>query len=347
MSSSDRIEQKQSGNEATASSLEEHTVRSGGAQMAPVGEPPIHAEILAALEAYPQLDFSEEVLAVARTRPQLDAIPEPYPQPVMRLIPGAAGAPDVRLFIVDPEPGTTGRPVLLHLHGGGYLMQNPGHFPIIQTIAQRCGCVVVSVDYRLAPETIYPGALDDNYAALEWVYRNADSLGVDRTRIAVGGESAGGGHAAALALRARDRQEVPILFQMLIYPMLDDRTGSTHRIPAHMGRHIWNETSNRFAWSALLGVPAGSEEVLPGSVPGRVENLAGLPPTWLGTGALDLFADETIAYARRLLHAGVPTELAVYPGGYHAFDLIAPDASISKRFRGEWLGALQRAFARA
>lgn len=348
MSSSDFAGQRQSHN-LTASSAPPQELQPDGAGWltAPAANPPINPEIMAALEAYPQVDFSRDVLSIARRRPQLEPIPEPFPQPVTRYIPGAVGAPDVRLFIVDPEPGVTGRPVLLHMHGGGYVMQNPGHFPIIQTIAQRCGCVVVSVDYRLAPETIYPGALDDNYAALEWVYRNAASLGVDPRRIAVGGESAGGGHAAALALRARDREEIPILFQLLIYPMLDDRTGSTHRIPGHMGRHIWNEASNRFAWSALLGVPAGSEEVLPGSIPARVENLSGLPPTWLGTGALDLFADETIAYAQRLLRAGVPTELVVYPGGYHAFDLIAPDASLSKRFRAEWLGALQRAFAHA
>lgn len=305
----------------------------------------VHPELLAALVDWPTLEFSDEVLPLARSRPALDPIPAPMPQPVLRTIPGPAGAPDVTVVIVDPNPGTSGRPVLVHTHGGGYIMENPGLYPIIQTIAHVCQCVVVSVLYRLAPETQYPGALEDNYAALQWVYGHADELGIDRRRIAVGGESAGGGHAAALALRARDRGDIPILFQLLIYPMLDDRTGGTMRVPGCMGRHIWTEPSNQYAWTALLGVPASSAQVLAESVPARVEDLSGLPPTWIGTGALDLFAEESVAYASRLMAAGVPTELAVFPGGYHAFDLLVPDAPISKRFRAGWLGALQRAFA--
>ncbi|MGO8793238.1 MAG: alpha/beta hydrolase fold domain-containing protein [Candidatus Sulfotelmatobacter sp.] len=192
-----------------------------------------------------------------------------------------------------------------------------------------CNCLVVSVDYRLAPETHFPGSLEDNYAALRWLYTNADTLGIDRKRIAIGGESAGGGHAAALAIAARDRKEFPILFQLLIYPMLDDRTGSTRPVPPGIGEFVWNATSNRFGWTSLLGVPAGSPTVPAGAVPARVENVAGLPPAFISVGAIDLFAGEDIEYGRRLLEAGVPTELHVIPGAYHGYNLLAPQTTVS------------------
>jgi acetyl esterase/lipase len=205
--------------------------------------------------------------------------------------------------------------------------------------------VIVAVDYRLAPETPFPGSLEDNYAALKWLHDSADSLGVDPSRIALMGASAGGGHAAMLAIAARDRGEVPIAFQLLIYPMLDDRTGSSRHVPPHMGKYIWVPDSNRFGWSSLLGVPAGSRVVPAGAVPARVENLAGLPPVFIGVGSVDLFVDEDVDYARRLLDSGVSTELCVVPGAYHGFDIIAPEASVSKAFWATWSAALSKAFA--
>jgi acetyl esterase/lipase len=214
-------------------------------------------------------------------------------------------------------------------------------------MAMTCNCLIVSVDYRLAPETPFPGALEDNYAALRWLYTNADSMGVDRTRIAIGGESAGGGHSAMLAIAARDRKEFPILFQMLIYPMLDDRTGSTRPVPRGIGDFVWNSTSNRFGWTSLLGVPAGSAQVPDGSVPARVPNLSELPPTFVSVGALDLFVDEDIEYARRLIAAGVRTELHVLPGAFHGYDLLAPQAAVSKQFTESWKAALKRAYAKS
>jgi acetyl esterase/lipase len=148
-----------------------------------------------------------------------------------------------------------------------------------------------------------------------------------------------------LAIAARDRREIPILFQLLIYPALDDRTGSTRQVPPYIGQFVWNAASNRFAWTSFLGVPAGSPTVPAGAVPARVENLAGLPPAFIGVGALDLFVDEDVEYARRLINAGVPTELHVIPGAYHGFDLLVPDAAVSKRFSESWTVALRRAFA--
>lgn len=309
----------------------------------------VDPELLPAVKALPQLHLTKENLDWVRQQEQAPPpLPPPAPQPVVKSISGPAGAPDLRLTIVDPAPGGKGRPVLLHTHGGGYVGRSAAlamHF--LQTAAQTCNCVVVSVDYRRAPETHFPGSLEDNYAALSWVYGNADALGVDRQRIAVGGESAGGGHAAMLAIAARNRKEIPVVFQLLIYPMLDDRTGSTRPVPPHIGTFVWTAESNRFGWTSLLGIPAGLPDVPPGSVPARVENLAGLPPAFIIVGAIDLFVDEDIEYARRLVAAGVPTELHVIPGAYHAYDLLVPNAKVSVRFTDYWTTALRRALAPA
>ena len=309
----------------------------------------VDPELLPAVKALPELHLTKENLAWVRQQELAPPpLPPPAPQPVAKWIPGPAGAPDLRLTIVDPAPGGKERPVLLHTHGGGYVGRSAAlAMNFLQTAAQTCNCVVVSVDYRRAPETHFPGSLEDNYAALRWVYANADALGVDRQRIAVGGESAGGGHAAMLAIAARDRKEIPVVFQLLIYPMLDDRTGSTRVVPPHIGTFVWTAESNRFGWTSLLGIPAGSPDVPPGSVPARVENLAGLPPAFIVVGAIDLFVDEDIEYARRLVVAGVPTELHVIPGAYHAYDLLVPNAKVSVRFTDYWTTALRRALAPA
>ena len=307
----------------------------------------VDPELVPALKGIPPLVLSTEKLAELVKIPMLPPLPAPMPQPGSRMIPGPPGSPDVHVFVVDPNPGAKNRPAFVHTHGGGYVTPNPAMFPLIQGIAHDCECVVVSVNYRLAPGTHFPGSLDDNYAALKWVYNNAAALGLDRHRIAVGGESAGGGHAAALALRARDRAEVPLVMQVLIYPMLDDRTGSSRPVPPSMGHFIWNAQCNRFGLTALLGVPAGSAQVPAGAVPARVENLSGLAPAWVGTGSIDLFAAEDIAYAQRLMEASVPTELVVLSGGYHAFDIIVPNAQISKTFTSSWKSALRRAFGLA
>ncbi|MBQ91647.1 MAG: hypothetical protein CL441_09625 [Acidimicrobiaceae bacterium] len=260
---------------------------------------------------------------------------------VTRMIPGRGGAPDVRVLISDPSPGAEGRPLYLHIHGGGYIS---GTASARFDVADAADCVVVSVDYRLAPDTPFPGSLEDNYAALKWAYDNADELGIDRTRIATGGESAGGGHAAMLAIAARDRGEVPLVYQVLIYPMIDDRTASTREVPDHIGTLIWPGESNRGGWEALLGQPPGQPTVPHGSVPSRVEDLSGLPAAWIGVGALDLFVAEDMEYGRRLIEAGVPVEMEIVPGAFHAFELFAPDVPVSQRFVQSWQDALRRAF---
>ncbi len=305
----------------------------------------VDPELLPTLKQFPPFDLSAEMVVKFRQTPGMPPLRAPAPQPVERQIPGPPGAPKVRLWVVDPAPSKKDKPVLLHMHGGGFMMIDPLLMPRLQGIATDCHCVVASVDYRLAPETRYPGALKDNYAALKWVHAHAAELGIDRSKIAVGGESAGGGHAASLAIHARDRNEVPIVFQLLIYPPLDDRTGSTRPVPPAMGHFMWTASANRFAWSSLLGVPAGSSKVPVAAVPARVASVAGLPPAWIGVGSIDLFADEDIEYARRLVHAGIATELLVAPGAFHGFDLLAPGTEASTQFSASWKSALRKAFA--
>jgi len=274
-------------------------------------------------------------------------LPAPAPGVELRTVPGRRGDPDVAVQVIGARRGAPAlRPAILHIHGGGMISgraQNMTAF--CQTIAAELECVVVNVDYRLAPETPYPGPVEDNYAALLWLYRNAAALGVDRTRIAVMGESAGGGLAALLAIVARDRGEIPVCYQVLIYPMLDDRTGTVPAAPSRAKPIGWSAEANVFGWSGFLGVPAGSARVPAGAVPARTANLAGLPPCFIGVGAIDLFADEDMAYARRLIAADVPTQLQVTPGAFHAFDFVVPKARVSREFTAGWKSALKAAFA--
>jgi acetyl esterase/lipase len=272
-------------------------------------------------------------------RPPLES-----PAVTERTIPGPSGAPVVRVYIVGNSPDAS-KPAVLHIHGGGYVLGSAASSRrTIQDLAAALDCVAVSVEYRLAPETPFPGSLEDNYAALRWMHSNAKELGIDVKRIAIKGESAGGGHAAALAIAARDREEIPICLQVLIYPMLDDRTGSSRPAPPILGHFIWTPEANRFGWASLLGVQPGSANVPPNSVPSRVANVKGLPPAFIGVGSIDLFAPEDIEYAQRMLAAGVPVELNVVPGGFHGFDEVAATASLSKQFERSWQEALRRAF---
>lgn len=243
-----------------------------------------------------------------------------------RLIPAPDGRVVRVLVFTPPSAGTL--PAILHIHGGGYVVGSArSSAATTGALAKDIGCLVVSVDYRLAPEFRYPDAIEDCYVALKWLHDEADALGADRSRIAVAGESAGGGLAAALALLARDRREVTLIHQHLIYPMLDDRTG-TDSLPPHMGEHVWTPEDNRFGWGALLGESPGGSDVSAYAAAARASDLAGLPSTFISVGALDLFAGEDIDYARRLLLAGVPTELHVYPGAYHGFNIVS-DAPVS------------------
>ena len=296
-------------------------------------------------QSFPPL--SKETLPQMRavrweTRPPLADVPTQKLQ-----IPGPAGAPELTVLVVNAGAGGA-RPGILHTHGGGYVMGDPELDSVnLQILAKELDCVIVSVAYRLAPETTYLGSIEDNYAGLKWLHDNAGELGVDPNRIAVMGESAGGGHAALLALTARDRGEVPVLLQVLIYPMLDDRTGSSRTVPDPIGKLVWTADANRFGWSSFLGQEPGTDEVPAAAVPARRKDLAGLPPAFIGVGAIDLFVDEDIEYAQRLIDAGVPTQLVVVPGAYHGFDGIAQDTSLARSFNEAKIAALRRAFENA
>ena len=261
-----------------------------------------------------------------------------------RRIPGQAGQPEVTVWIVNARKGSS-RPGILHTHGGGFILGTAqGELAYLQGIAHDLDCVIVSVEYRLAPETSFTGSIEDNYSGLQWLHRNADMLGIDRNRIVAMGESAGGGHAALLALAARDRGEIRLAAQILVYPMLDDRTGSAVMPPPSIGALGWNADANRFGWQTFLGQAPGGHDVPAAAVPARRNDLAGLPPTFIGVGGIDLFVSEDITYARRLTEANVPTELVVVPGAYHGFDRAAAETSVAQRFNKAKYNALRRAF---
>jgi acetyl esterase/lipase len=260
-----------------------------------------------------------------------------------RLAPGPQGSPDVRVRVYRPNDQPSKLPAMLWIHGGGYVMGDVEQDDrLMKQIAKRIGCVAASVDYRLAPEHSFPAPVEDCYAALKWLFANVDELGVDPSRIAIGGASGGGGLAAGLALLTRDRGEVKVAFQLLIYPMIDDRnvTPASHAIT---DPRVWNRESNRVAWKYYLGRDGGGADVSPYAAAARATDLTNLPPAYIPVGALDLFADENIEYAQRLIQAGVPTELHVYPGAFHGFDLFAPSAMVSKQFKADREDALKRA----
>lgn len=238
--------------------------------------------------------------------------------------------PPLRLLHYRPmQASRSPAPAVLHMHGGGFILGVPemDHATNL-ALARDLRCHVVSVDYRLAPEHPYPAALDDCTAALDWLVGAAETFGVDPMRIGIKGESAGGGLAAALAVRERDRGNDRIAFQHLTYPMLDDRTGTTGAVPGFVGTVGWSAANNRFAWDCLLGRPPGATDTSPQASPARAEHLAGLPPTYLSVGTLDLFFTEILAFAARLRDAGVPVELHVHAGAFHGFEN-APAARVA------------------
>ena len=308
----------------------------------------IDPELLSVLDMLPALDLSHTALPQIRAGLNASlanrelAIPEGVT--LEERSTRAAEGHEIALIVSRPaQLATAPRPAVLHIHGGGYII---GSAALMNgsnmELARDADCIVVSVDYRLSPETTHPGPVEDCYAALKWLHDSASELGVDPERIAVTGESAGGGLAAALALLARDRCEFKIVHQHLIYPMIDDRTCLQADPHPFTGEFIWNRDANYFGWSALLGHEPGRDGVSPYAAPARAEDLAGLPSTFISVGALDLFLEENIEYARRLTRAGVPTELHVYPGAFHGFDT-APSAHTARKARTTAFAALYRA----
>ncbi len=274
--------------------------------------------------------------------------PAPVPQGVAsedRMAPGLDGAPDVMVRLYRPTTLRGLAPVLYWIHGGGMVLGSVQSSDAYCGYLAKClGAVVASVEYRLAPEHPYPAALDDCYAGLWWLTSTANELGVDRSRLAIGGGSAGGGLAAGLALRARDNAEVDVCFQLLVYPMLDDRN-TTPSSYAIIDPRVWNRTANLAGWNAYLPGQAGSGGVSPYAAPARSIDLSGLPPAHISVGTLDLFVDEDVGYAEALLRSRVSVELHVYPGAFHGSQNIVPEAALSKRWLADERAALARAFS--
>lgn len=238
-----------------------------------------------------------------------------------------AGRPGVSVRVYTPEGLAGLRPCVYWIHGGGMILgTNKGDDFRFDTWCRKYNIVGVSVEYRLAPEFPYPTPVEDCYAGLRYVYDNAEKLGVDRNRIGIGGPSAGGGLAAGTALLARDRGEIPLVFQLLIYPMIDDRqiTPSSGWIDP-----IWPPAANTYGWKSYLGGLHGTDEVPIYAAPARAIDLSGLPPSMVLVGAIDGFSDEDIDYAKRLRHCGVTTDLRVYAGAPHGFDGLAAGTAVA------------------
>jgi acetyl esterase/lipase len=300
--------------------------------------PPFDPELVPALEqAYQQApvtltwsNLEECRRAELESTPSLAVLAQGGAELRETLVPGPDGAPDVPLLIITPPGRRDLLPGLFHTHGGGMVMGNnrTGLETMIGWVTDP-GLVIVSAEYRLAPEHPFPAGVEDCYAALAWTAEHAAELGIDAQRLVVGGGSAGGGLAAACSLMARDRGGPALAGQMLIYPMLDDRTatGSARELD---GEGIWDSGSNQTAWAMLLGDRRGQDGVSRYAAPARASDLSGLPPAYLELGSVDTLRDEDLSYARRIWAAGGNAELHVWPGGFHAFDLVAPGSALAR-----------------
>jgi len=311
----------------------------GAVQVGP--PPPFDPELLPAISAMAAAGspaFTLEMIPAIRRAPS--AFPVPSVEDMRRggafevterLVPGPPGAPDVSLLICRPTGVTAPVPCLYFIHGGGMMLgdnRSGGTLGALEH-AEKLGAALVSVEYRLAPETPHPGPVEDCYAGLTWTVGHAEELGIDTGRLIVGGASAGGGLAAAVALLARDRGGPPLRGQMLICPMLDDRndTPSSRQMT---GLGVWDHAANEVGWTALLGDARGGPDVSPYAAPARAADLSGLPPAFIDVGSAETFRDEDVAYASRIWQAGGDAELHVWPGGFHGFAGLVPDAAISK-----------------
>jgi acetyl esterase/lipase len=302
----------------------------------------VDPELLDFLDAFPSLELKTESLPQVRDFvKEISGLINPEPFGVVRVevhLPRSG----VRCLIYRPQHTAHMRGALIYLHGGGYVLGSVEESDLqnLETV-KALGIVIIAVDYRLAPEHPYPAALNDSYDALTWAFQNADALGIDSNRIGVSGDSAGGGLAATLALKTRDEGIYHLKFQHLVYPMLDDRTGKTMSDAFHnLGEYIWTASNNQFGWSAYLG----GQNPLHCIIPSRANDLSALPPTWIAVGSLDLFLNENIDYARKLMASDVSAELQIYPGGFHAFPLV-DGSQLAKRFWRDYRESLARGLA--
>ena len=253
---------------------------------------------------------------------------------------------EIEMRVMRPKQATGKSPIFFWIHGGGYVLGQAKQGDMFTAVAAQMGCYAASVEYRLAPETAYPGPLEDCYEALAHLIHNADALNLDPRRVIIGGVSAGGGLCAGLALLIRDRGLCAPLGQILIYPMIDDR--NVH--PAdetHPDTLVWSRAYNRFGWQSYLGDLFGRENVPVYAAPIRAEDVSGLPPVYMPVGDLDLFLDENIRYAQKLTRAGVPTHFHIVPGAFHGFNGFVAQAGVSQAVNAEAFGFVSKLLAEA
>jgi acetyl esterase/lipase len=286
-------------------------------------------------------DIVQRRATVTQLLAAIEIPPNPNVTSEDRMVPGPDGAPDIKVRIYRPTDATGTLPGIYFIHGGGMILGDiDGEDAVATQICERVDAVVVSVEYRLAPEHPYPAPVEDCYAGLVWMARHAGELRFDPERLAVYGGSAGGGLTIATSMLARDRGFPALRFQMPIYPMIDDRneTPSSHEI-TDIG--LWDRAGNIEAWKWYLGDGKPDQY----AAPARAEDLTGLPPTFIDVGTVDLFRDEDITFAMRLMQAGVPTELHVNPGAYHAAEVFAPECELSGVIWARRIEALRRGLA--
>jgi acetyl esterase len=301
-------------------------------------------ELTAAVAELPELQSNDVVAARAHLEEMMAQLPAPDTAGLTttdRTVPGPEGAPDVLVRVYRPDAQTA--PVgILDVHGGGFMLGGleASHAGNV-AMARGVGAVIVSVDYRLAPENPFPAGLEDCYAGLSWFSAHAAEFGVDPERIAIHGGSAGGGLCAALALLARDRGGPSIAFQYLGIPELDDRLNTTS-MTTFVDTPTWNRPAAIRSWDAYLGAGRrGTDDVTRYAAPARATDLSGLPPAYISAKEFDPLRDEDIAYATALLAAGVPVELHLFPGTFHGSSMIA-DAAVSKREATERIAVLRK-----
>lgn len=304
----------------------------------------IHPELQTAARQLPAITYSRKNLWLMNWVMRLRPAPK-MPDDILIenvFVPAQTDQARIRLRVYKPRSLSAPTPALLWLHGGGYVLGNPEQDDeCCAQYGRELGITVVSVDYRYAPKYPFPIGLEDSYAALAWLAAQAQSLSIDVQHLAIGGASAGGGLAAALAQLAYDRQAIQPVFQLLVYPMLDDRTvlradlsGKTYL--------AWDQQSNRFGWESYLGRPCGVDDVPEYAVPARRADLSGLPPAWVGVGTADLFHDEDVAYAQRLKDCAVPCEIEIVPGAFHGFDVFDAKIPLVQTFRQSQIAALRQ-----
>ncbi len=291
-------------------------------------------DIAKAVTALPFEGLTDEQVAMIRSV-ELPRVQSPDVETEDHTLPGE---PEVRVRVHRPKGATGTLPCLYSIHGGGYVL---GSYTmddaLFNALSPALGLIGVSVEYRLAPETPYPGPLEDCYRGLSWTRENAAELGIDTDRIGIRGISAGGGLAAALALLARDRGEIPLAFQLLDCPMLDDRQRTISS--QQSGLPVWSRESNTYGWRSYLGALYGTDDIPYTAAAARAQDLSGLPPAYVSVGTVDGFLDEDVDYALRLNHSGIATELHLYPGACHGYQM-AVDSEIARqsaRDAQDWL----------